>query len=201
MGPRRALRAGAVAALALGTARPGARAAPDFLLLPFIYLIPNILGNHLPLRVTRLLARIGGYWFIYGYYMTLLLVPAFIVWLVCLAQPFGFGLDWWHTVFAVYYGKASLLGLAALLAVGSWRARHPVVRRIEMETEKPIERAFSVAFASDIHLGAVLDRSFAAELRRDMMNLQPDLILSAAISSTATSAMCCATRASRDLQD
>lgn len=93
-----------------------------FLLLPFIYLIPNILGNHLPLRVTRLLARIGGYWFIYGYYMTLLLLPAFIVWLVCLAQPFGLSLDWWHTVFAVYYGRASLLGLAALLAVGSWRA-------------------------------------------------------------------------------
>ena len=64
-----------------------------------------------------------------------------------------------------------------MLAVGSWRAHHPVVRRIEMETEKPIERAFSVAFASDIHLGAVLDRSFAAELRRDMMTLQPDLIL------------------------
>ena len=80
-----------------------------FLLLPFVYLIPNILGNHLPLRVTRLLARIGGYWFIYDYYMTLLLLPAFIVWLVCLAQPFGFSLDWWHTVFAVYYGQASLL--------------------------------------------------------------------------------------------
>lgn len=148
-----------------------------FSLLPFVYLVPNILGNHLPLNVTRLLARIGGYWFIYGYYMTLLLLPAFAVWLVCLAQPFGLSLDWWHTVFSVYYGRASLLGLAALLAVGSWRARHPVVHRIEMKTEKPIERAFSVAFASDIHLGAVLGHSFAAELRRDMMNLQPDLIL------------------------
>lgn len=148
-----------------------------FSLLPFVYLVPNILGNHLPLNVTRLLARIGGYWFIYGYYMTLLLLPAFAVWLVCLAQPFGLSLDWWHTVFSVYYGRASLLGLAALLAVGSWRARHPVMHRIEMETEKPIERAFSVAFASDIHLGAVLGHSFAAELRRDMMNLQPDLIL------------------------
>ena len=93
-----------------------------FLLLPFIYLIPNILGNHLPLRVTRLLARIGGYWFIYGYYMTLLLLPAFVVWLVCLAQPFGFGLDWWHTVFAVYYGKASLLGLPCSLSVAGARA-------------------------------------------------------------------------------
>ena len=28
-----------------------------FLLLPFIYLVPNILANHLPLRVSRLLAR------------------------------------------------------------------------------------------------------------------------------------------------
>jgi predicted MPP superfamily phosphohydrolase len=148
-----------------------------FLLLPFIYLVPNILANHLPLRVSRLLARVGGYWFVYGYYMTMLLVPAFIVWLVRLAEPFGFGLDWWQSVFAVHYGRAALLGLALLLAVGSWRARHPVVRIVEMKTAKPIERAFSVAFASDIHLGAVLGRSFAAELRRDMMKLRPDLIL------------------------
>lgn len=148
-----------------------------FLLLPFIYLVPNILANHLPLRVSRLLARVGGYWFVYGYYMTMLLVPAFIVWLVCLAEPFGFGLDWWQSVFAVHYGRAALLGLALLLACGSWRARHPVVRIVEVKTAKPIEREFSVAFASDIHLGAVLGRSFAAELRRDMMKLRPDLIL------------------------
>ena len=148
-----------------------------FLLLPFIYLVPNILANHLPLRVSRLLARVGGYWFVYGYYMTMLLVPAFIVWLVCLAEPLGFGVDWWQSVFAVYYGRAALLGLALLLACGSWRARHPVVRIVEVKTAKPIEREFSVAFASDIHLGAVLGRSFAAELRRDMMKLRPDLIL------------------------
>ena len=147
-----------------------------FLLLPFIYLVPNILANHLPLRVSRLLARVGGYWFAYGYYMTMLLVPAFIVWLVCLAEPFGFGLDWWQSVFAVYYGRAALLGLALLLAAGSWRARHPVVRIVEMKTAKPIERDFSVAFASDIHLGAVLGRPFAAELRRDMMKLRPCLL-------------------------
>lgn len=146
-----------------------------FLALPFVYLVPNILANHLPLRVSRLLARVGGYWFIYGYYMTMLLLPAFIVWLVCLVS--GIGLDWWQAVFAADYGRAALLGLALLLTVGSWRARHPVVRIVKVETKKPIERDFTVAFASDIHLGAVLGQSFAEKLRRDMMKLRPDLIL------------------------
>lgn len=147
------------------------------LVLPFVYLVPNIFARHLPLVMTRFLARIGGYWFVYGYYATILLVPAFIVWLICLLHPFGLTLAWWHGVFAVFYGRGMLLVILMLLFIGARRARHPIVRSVQLTTTKPIERDFSVAFASDIHLGAVLGAPFTRKLRDDLMALQPDLVL------------------------
>lgn len=143
-------------------------------LLPVVYAMPYILSDRLPARVTRGLARFGGYWFAFSYYATLLLVPGLVLWLLC--QMGGLD-DVWQSSMAVYY-SAIALGLTwLLLAVGAWRGHHHVVRTIDIVTDKPIARDFSLAFVSDIHLGPVLGLDFSRQLRRDLNDVHADMVL------------------------
>lgn len=144
-----------------------------FLLAPLIYVIPNTLEKYLPITATKILARIGGYWFIYAFYATLLLLPFFTIWLFCLimAAP-----DFRAACLGGYAQLTAIL-LIVLLIIGAYRALHPTVRRVTITTDKTLSQTMTIAFASDIHLGAVLGKSFSKKLVENLNQLNPDIIL------------------------
>lgn len=144
-----------------------------FLLLPLTFVVPYIFERYLPLFAVRFLARLGGYWFVAMYYLSLGLVPAFFLWLILWLS--GHNTLWLQL--APYYAGLLLLLVAISLLCGAWRATHPIYRRLQLRTEKPLARPVTLAFASDIHLGLVLGRAFGKKLVADMNRIQPDLIL------------------------
>lgn len=147
--------------------------AAAFLVLPWLFVVPHTLAAHLPLPFVRLLGRVGGYAFFALYDGLVLLVPFGALWLISLAPPLAAmrgellrGFVWFAAaVFAVWVAAGILWG------------HHHHVRRVTVETEKPIPRPFTVAFASDIHLGVSMGPAVARQLVRDMNALTPDLIL------------------------
>jgi len=144
-----------------------------FLLLPLAFVLPNTMEEHLPVPVSRVLAWIGGYCFVFIFYGTMLLLPFFFIWAILNLVGCG---AWWGTAAAVY-AKGALFLLGMLLPVGWYKASHPVVREITLVTKKVKGQGLLVAFASDIHLGMVLGKNFARKLVRDMNALKPDLVI------------------------
>lgn len=144
-----------------------------FLLFPVIFVLPNLCADVLPRIVTKLLAWIGGYWFVFSYYSLLLLLVYFTVYAVCLLlqKPFL-----WQCI-AGNLACAGFWIICAAIAGGSWNAFHPVYREVAVVTEKPLPRELTVAFASDLHLGAILGGDYSAELARRLQEAQPDLIV------------------------
>ena len=144
-----------------------------FLLLPLTFVMPNTMEKYMPVPVSRALARIGGYWFVWAFYGTMLLLPFFLLWLGM--NMLGYE-AWWEAV-APVYAKGVLILLAVLLPIGWYRAAHPVTREISIYTTKVKGQGLSIAFASDIHLGMVLGKDFARKLVRDMNMLNPDVVI------------------------
>lgn len=145
-----------------------------FMVLPILYVIPYIFSESLPPAVTRGMTRFAGYWFSFSYYATMLLIPGLLLWLG--AQLVGRD-DLWQTTISVYYSAFAFTLTWLIFVVGLWRGHHHIVRTVDIVTDKPISRDFSIAFVSDIHLGAVLGTSFSRQLTRDVNRCRPDLVL------------------------
>lgn len=147
--------------------------AAFFLLAPWLFVIPNVLEPHLPLKVTRWLAVLGGFWFIFCYYSLFVLI----------IYVLGYGGSWLlHMLPAFHHASREaipwVLGLIWLVILwGCWQAYHPQYRRVEIRTTKPLGRTYTIAFASDIHLGPILGQSHAAKLSRMLNEAKPDIIL------------------------
>ena len=144
-----------------------------FLFLPLTFVLPHTMEKYFPLPVSKALARMGGYWFIFAFYATLLLLPFSLLWMVFLIL--GEAVLWQQL--ASCYAQATVIFLAMLLPVGAYRAIHPTRREITIRTPKIKEKHLTIAFASDIHLGMVLSHSFCDKLVQDMNELQADVIL------------------------
>ena len=145
-----------------------------FMVLPILYVIPYVFSEVLPPVITRGLTRFAGYWFSFSYYATMLLIPGLLLWIV--TQLMGHD-DLWQGTVSVYYSAFAFGFTWLLLAVGAWIGHHQVVRTVDIETDKAIDRDFSIAFVSDIHLGAVLGTSFSRQLTRDVNACRPDMVL------------------------
>ena len=144
-----------------------------FLLLPLTFVLPNTIADAMPLGLTKVLARIGGFWFIFTYYSSLALPFFLLLWLAFLISGHGSG---WPAL-AGWLGPAIFAVIAAAIGFGSWRARHPVQRHITVTTDKPLPRELTLAFASDLHLGAVIGKSVSRRLVQQMNAIEADLIL------------------------
>ncbi|MCI7540707.1 MAG: metallophosphoesterase [Veillonellaceae bacterium] len=147
--------------------------AAAFLVLPWLFVVPHTLAARMPLPLVRMFGRVGGYVFFALYDGLVLLVPFGVLCAVSLAPPLAAmrvpllrGCVWLEAAV-----------LAVWMAVGIWKGHHHRVRRVTVETTKPIPRPFTVAFASDIHLGVSMGPAVARQFVRDMNALAPDLIL------------------------
>jgi predicted MPP superfamily phosphohydrolase len=82
--------------------------------------------------------------------------------------------------YIVYAGGAVLGLLAVLLLVGSRNAWSPVVREHSLPVDKPApgaQREWTIAVASDIHLGNLVGRKHLRRLVDRVNAMKPDLIL------------------------
>ena len=144
-----------------------------FLLLPLIFILPYLFSDMLPRSVTKTFAWIGGYWLIFFYYSVLLLLLYAAFYALCLLLQ-------QHSLWQLAAGKLACAGFFLIwtaIAWGNWNAFHPVYREVAVVTEKPLPRELTVAFASDIHLGAILGSDYSETLARRLQAAQPDLIL------------------------
>ncbi|QJD87985.1 metallophosphoesterase [Cohnella herbarum] len=83
--------------------------------------------------------------------------------------------------YALYANGVIVIVLIALTAIGSWNAWSPIVRKYELEIAKPPveggQREWTIAMASDIHLGNVVGRRHLAKLVKWVNDVKPDLVL------------------------
>jgi len=144
-----------------------------FFIGPVLFLIPNITARPPSLLLAKIASWFGGFWFIFFYYSLWLLVLYFIVFLLAVLTG---NLLLWNA----WSGTLSLVGFSAIwlvIAIGTWRAFHPVYREITVETAKRLEQDITIAFASDIHLGMLLSNRYCRRLVRKINAVRADIIL------------------------
>lgn len=144
-----------------------------FLMLPAMFFLPHFVSPAVPHILTRPLAFIGGYWLVFFYYSVIFMVLYFLLFLLTLA---GGQQELWSS-FAPLLAKAGFVIIILAIAFGGWRALHPVYRQVTLTTDKPLPRPYKIAFISDMHLGTVLGKNYAAELVQKVNAVQPDLVL------------------------
>jgi len=144
-----------------------------FVLLPFTFVIPNTIPNKLPPAVSRFLSFLGGYWFIFSYYsLFLLILYALFYGISQLTQQQLV----WQQYSDIFAAGGFVLILLTIL-IGSYNAFHPVYRKIEVLTDKKLLKDITIAFASDIHLGTILGRSYSQRLSKNLNAIRADLVL------------------------
>ena len=140
-----------------------------FVLPPIIFSLTNGYVNALPRPIIRGLAWVSGLWFAYFYYSVILLVIFALTWLVGKISGFG---QWVH-----YVPKFGLCFIIMLITVGWWRAGHRVYREETYVTDKHLVKPITIAFVSDIHLGALYGYDSAVSLVNMINEAKPDLVL------------------------
>ncbi|MBO9604611.1 MAG: metallophosphoesterase [Paenibacillaceae bacterium] len=144
-----------------------------FWIVAFSYVLARLGGRWLPGPFARLLKVIGSYWFavvIYG--LLLLPVADLAAWLLELG---GVARSDYVPALGAVFGAALVL----ILLIGSRNAWSPVVRRYELAVDKPADgrREWTIAVASDLHLGNTVGNRHIDRLVERINAMQPDLIL------------------------
>jgi predicted MPP superfamily phosphohydrolase len=137
------------------------------------------IGGRIPLPgpikpLGRLLKVIGSYYIFImeiGFFLFLLgdLIGLFVRW--------G-GVD--REDYTLYADGSILAIIAILLAIGSRNAWSPIVRKHELEIDKlavGVKKEWTIAVASDLHLGNVVGRRHLRRLVDQVNAMNPDLIL------------------------
>lgn len=81
----------------------------------------------------------------------------------------------WQT----YHGRLALVLLLLVLAImarGIYKAVHPVIRHVVIQTKKAVTPV-RLAFLTDIHMGPLQSHWYTRRLVRRVMALQPDAVL------------------------
>lgn len=128
------------------------------------------LTENLPLREASIVYNLGHPWMIAFLYALILFLLADIA-VLCRILPGSLLKD----------SLAGLLGVvtivAAVMFAGSLHYHHKYRERLEIKTQKPLERPLNIVLASDLHLGYLNDRKEFARWV-DLINAEnPDLVL------------------------
>lgn len=141
-----------------------------YLLLTLNSIFSRPISPFLPHFLVKFSAWLDGLWLAFGYYTLIFALIHFIIWLCTKI----FSLQLPTAKIACAFLACSLL----LVAWGSYRAFHPVVRTEKIFTEKlPQGSSYRMVLVTDIHLGRILGRSYAENLTQRINQLQPDIVL------------------------
>lgn len=144
-----------------------------FWLLAFSYLIARIGSRFLTDPLSRFLKIIGSYWIAAILYAVILLpiadLTAGLLNLVSVQA----------SIYVPFLGYMVILILFVLFIRGSWNARNPVIRKLEITIPKAAGqlKQLRIAVASDLHLGTIVGNKHLKLLVDRINNLNPDLIL------------------------
>ena len=120
---------------------------------------------------TRLLYQVTSAWiglFIY------LFMAAILTWLI-----FGVGYLFRFSPNMRIVSIGLVLLVVCVTVVGMWRAKHPVVKRVDIQIESLPDhwRNRTIVHLSDVHLGVINGTGFLRRVVEQVNNLEPDLIL------------------------
>jgi predicted MPP superfamily phosphohydrolase len=138
------------------------------------YIISRVPLPHIIKPVGRLLKVAGSYYVFVFEIGFLLLLIADLVGLV--VRLIGGNIQ----IYTVYMGSAIIIVLILMLFIGSRNAWSTIIRKHELEINKQVFKAnkkWTIAVASDIHLGNVVGRKHIRRLVARMNAMKPDLIL------------------------
>lgn len=137
------------------------------------------IGGRIPLP--RIIKPIGRLLKVVGSYHIFVFEMGFLLLLVTdLAGLFVFIAIGNLEVYTLYAGYLDVIVILALLIIGSRNAWSPIVRKYELVIDKPIpgsNKEWTVAVASDIHLGNIVGRKHLRRLVELVNAMKPELIL------------------------
>jgi predicted MPP superfamily phosphohydrolase len=149
------------------------------LLLPLAFGWLQMYGvdSALPLPLLRGIAYAGGYWLAFFHYSLYALI------LYVFLRLGLFAVNAFHpglvnvSVFMSQYVRVALFLVLLLVVAGGWNALHPRVRTVEFNTGGRLAKPQTLVFVTDMHLGSLFGRSYAAELTASINAQKPDVVL------------------------
>ena len=82
----------------------------------------------------------------------------------------------WQQAYTLY-ARGAFVAVMAVLVYGGWNALHPVVRTVEHDTGKNLPQPVKIVLVTDIHLGSLFGRQYAAELTALINRQNADVVL------------------------
>lgn len=140
-----------------------------FLLPPIVFSLVNGYVNVLPSFLTRGLAWVSGLWFAFFYYSIILLLLYMLFFVTGKIGNFS--------PLVHYLPRIGFFLILFIVAIGWWRAGHRVYREEIYITDKPLVENLTIAFVSDIHLGALYGRDAALSMVNMINEANPHLVL------------------------
>jgi predicted MPP superfamily phosphohydrolase len=142
-----------------------------FVLASLVYLFFNFRG----------IAR-SGFGILNGYWGAMLATPLFLLLDIVSLTRFVFfksrPLFYAEPRFTLLAHIAFAVLLTGIIAYGSWTARHVVVTRYSVTTQKPLpENGLTITLVSDIHAGAMVKKKQLDQLVSAVNALEGDIIL------------------------
>jgi predicted MPP superfamily phosphohydrolase len=145
-----------------------------FGIIAYGYIIGRIPLPNLLKPLGRLLKIVGAYYVFVFELGLLLVIMADIAGLVVYLA------DGRMELYTGYAGSVVIVAIVIMLAVGSWNAWSPIIRKHVVDVNKRVlgpNKKWVVAIASDIHLGNVVGNKHLKRLVKHVNAMQPDLVL------------------------
>ena len=146
-----------------------------FLSLPVLFCAVNVWGPTLGIapHLLRPLAFLGGYWLAFFHYSTYAGILYLLLRIVGLLAGNGTA---WQNIYTMY-AKCAFLAVMAIIVYGGWNTLHPIVREVEHDTGKKLPQPVKIVLVTDIHLGSLFGRQYAAELTERINRQNADVVL------------------------
>lgn len=143
-----------------------------FLLFPFCFSLAYNAIHSVPVPIAKGFSWIGGFWFIFTIYATMGSCVYAVLYL--LSRLTGYEPLW--QAYQDSLALVLLLLVLAIMARGIYKAVHPVIRHVVIQTEKAVTPV-RLAFLTDIHMGPLQSHWYTRRLVRRVMALQTDAVL------------------------
>lgn len=144
-----------------------------FWFISFTYLLSRLAERFLPHALVTLFKIIGSCWMAVLFYLFLLLPIADLAALILHLASVD------ASTYVPVLGTIVSIAILLIVIQGVWNAWTPIVRTYEITIPKATGdlQELQVAVASDLHLGALVRKSYLNVLVRRMNAMKPDLIL------------------------
>lgn len=154
--------------------------ASIFILEFTLYLTGLYLHPILPDDIVRFLWLMGSTWMVFIFYMTLLWLIIDLLLYLNRRKPFmGSYLNDNPRITGAIFFAVTTLSIASIMYMGSYRFRNPTVTELEININKEAGELTSlkIVAVSDVHLGYLINKKYAARYV-ELINAQnPDIIL------------------------